>query len=496
MPVELSRRAALTTALSGVAAAGLVAAKTSDAASSALPRTSDAALHAARRLTFGATPAVVARIRALGLSGWLDEQLQDQPDVSGTVASLGTSMLPLPANVLTATKSDVVTDLRAATFARAAWGDHQLQELLVELWSNHLSISADREGVGLLKAIDDREVVRAHALGTFTDMLVASVQSPAMLIYLSNAYSHAPHPNENYARELLELHTVGVRARYAQRDVRDAAKVLTGLTVDENGAFVYRPELHVSGPVRVLGWRNANADKARGLDVALSLVRYLAAHPSTAHRIAEKVVRRLVSDTPPAALVASAAKVYRANGTALVPVVRHVVLSAEFARAADRKTQRPFEWAAQAVRTLGLQQDPSMHTKGDGVVGMLHQLGQVPFGWVQPDGYPDTTAAWATTASMLARWNAAQALVSGRVEGIQPLDVNALVGSPAPTTVQALADRIAQRILCRTPRSQLRAALVRSTGRTGRSAVDGAQVAALTPALAALVLSSPEAQVR
>jgi uncharacterized protein (DUF1800 family) len=496
--VELTRRTALTTALTGVAAAGLVAARGSEAATRALPRTTDLALHAARRLTYGATPAVVAHLRQVGLAAWLDEHLTTNPDSAGEVAGAGSSSLPLPSALVAMVKPDASKDLQAATFARAAWADHQLHELLVEFWSNHLSIAMLPEDpfIGVLKIADDRDVIRKNALGTYSDMLVASVQSPAMLTYLSNRYSQRPHPNENYARELLELHTVGVGAKYGQRSVRDAAKVLSGLSLDEQGMFSYRESWHVTGPVRVLGWHHANADPAKGLDVALSLVRYLAAHPATAHRIAEKLVRRFVSDTPPPALVASAARTYRAHGTAIIPVVRHIVLSREFAHAADLKTQRPLEWAAQAVRTLGLEQDPSMHTDGEGVVQLLDRLGQTPFGWRQPDGYPDVTGAWATTASMLSRWNAAQQLVSGWVKGIKPLDVDALVGTPLPTTVAALADRISRRLLCRAPRRELRNALIRSTGKTAGAKLDQSSVRALAPGLAALVLSSPEAQVR
>ncbi|HUR13967.1 MAG TPA: DUF1800 domain-containing protein [Mycobacteriales bacterium] len=496
MPVELSRRAALTTALTGAAVAGIAAARGSEATTRTLPRTTDSALHAARRLTYGATPALVAHLRQVGLSAWLDEQLAATPDLGGTVASLGASSLPLPSSVLMSAKADLVTDLQAATFARAVWGERQLAEVLVEVWSNHLSVFAESPEVGALKLADDRDVVRTHALGTFREMLAASLQSPAMLTYLSNRWSRAPRPNENYARELLELHTVGVRAGYRQRDVRDAAKVLTGLSVDDNGLFTYRPQWHVTGPVRVLGWRHANADAAQGLEVALSLAAYLAAHPSTAHRIAEKLVRRFVSDTPPPGLVESAARVYRASDTAIVPVVRHVVLSKEFAEAADRKTQRPLEWAAFAARALGLQQAPDMHVHGAGVVRLLERLGQTPFGWRPPDGYPDTSPAWATSASLLSRWNIAQELVSGAAPGFQAFDVDAFVGTPVPTTVAALVDRVTGRVLCRPARPQLRTALVRSTGRKAGAVLDQAAVRALAPGLAALALSSPEAQVR
>jgi uncharacterized protein (DUF1800 family) len=486
----------MTTALTGAAAAGLLAARESQAATRSLPRTTDPALHAARRLSYGATPALVQHLRSVGLAAWLDEQLADSPDVAGALAALGGSTPPLPASLLVQAKPDVLTDLRAATFARAVWGERQLPELLVELFSNHLSIAADAPGVGALKLADDRDVVRANVLGTFSDMLAASVQSPAMLTYLSNRTSRRPRPNENYARELLELHTVGVRARYTPRDVRDAAKALTGLSVDDRGLFTYQAAWRVTGPVRVLGWSHPNTDAAKGLEVALSLVRYLATHPSTAHRVAEKLVRRFVSDTPPAGLVASAARVYLEQGTAIPPVVRHVVLSREFARSGDRKTQRPLEWAAFAARALGLQQAPAAHLHGDGLVGLLEKLGQAPFGWRQPDGYPDTAEAWATSASMLSRWNTAQQLVTSAVAGFQAFDVDAFVGTPLPTTVAALADRVTSRVLCRAPRGVLRSALVGSTGLAASAAIDQAAVRRLAPGMAALVLSSPEAQVR
>jgi hypothetical protein len=176
--------------------------------------------------------------------------------------------------------------------------------------------------------------------------------------------------------------------------------------------------------------------------------------------------------------------------------VRHILLSKEFAHAADAKVQRPLEWAAFAVRALRLPQDPSAHSDGRGVVRMLETLGQPPFGWRQPDGYPDVAGAWATTASMLSRWNTAQALVAGGVPGIGKLDVDALLGTPTPTTVGALVDRVVRRTLLTAPRPDLRRALVRSTGRASATRLDAAAVKALTPSLAALAISSPEAQVR
>ncbi len=494
-----SRRALLTGTLAGATAVGLGRAVPSHAKAQTqerpLPVTNDLALHAARRLTYGATPELVAHLRSVGLRSWLDEQLCDAPDVAGNVAAVGTGIAPLPYVALTQLRAagrNPVRELQAETFARAVWGDRQLVELLVEVWTNHLSIAADV--VGDHKVVDDRDVIRAHALGTFSDMLVASVRSPAMLRYLSNANSRGTKPNENYARELLELHTVGVHAGYQQRDVRDAALALTGLTVDgDTGLFTFRPEWHATGPLRVLGWSHPNVDAGKGLDVALSLIRYLAAHPATAKNVATKLVRRLVSDTPPSGLVSSAAKVYLAGGTALTPVVRHVVLSADFARSAGSKVQRPYEWFASAVRVLGLRQSVG---NNDAVIPALAQLAQVPFGWRPPNGYPDTASAWASTASMLARWNTAQALVAGGIAAFEPLDVDALVGAPLPTSAGALADRLVQRMLGVPVRPALRAALLRAAGLTSSAPVDQAKVRQLAGPMAALVLSSPEAQVR
>lgn len=496
MPAQLSRRAVVTSTVAGAALLGTAASKTASAETRRpLAVSGDQALHAARRLTFGATPALVADLRAKGLTAWLDEQLGRLPEVHGAATG---PMPDVPVPNLAAQMMDAQgrgIDLKAATFARAAWGDRQVYELLVEFWSNHLSIHAGT--VGALKLADDRAVVRAHALGTFTDMLLASCQSPAMLRYLNNDVSRGHWPNENYARELLELHTVGVRARYTPAHVRDAARALTGLTIDPNTQeFRYRPEWHDVGRLRVLGWTHANTDPAKGLEVATSLVRYLASHPSTAHSIATKLVRRLVGDPVPSALVASAAKTYLANRTAIVPTVRHIVLSRDFARSAGRKSQRPFDWVTAAVRSLGLQQDPKMLTNATPLLQMLQRLGQAPFEWVQPDGYPDRTGAWTSTSSMLARWNTAQQLVNGGIAGLRPLDSAAVLGTPVPTTAGALADRIVQRVLGAPTRPALKTALLLSVAMASSKAISEATAKALTPQLAALVISSPEAMVR
>ncbi len=501
MTAQPSRRAVLLGSAAGVAALGVVASQESDAAQAtrALPVSHDAALHAARRLSYGATPALVAKIRSMGVTAWVDQQLSGAPDLNATLHGTGLASLPLPNRVSGQLMGSAghygVTDLQAQTFARAAFGDNQLFELLVEVFTNHLSIFGPTWGPE--KAQDDALVIRKHVLGSFADMLAASAQSPAMLLYLNQAYSIGANPNENYARELMELHTVGVNGGYTQRDVHNAALALTGLTVDPNtGDFAYNTGWHHVGPVRVMGWHHPNNDPSKGKDVALSLVSYLAHHPSTAKRIATKLVRRLVADKPPASLVASAAAVYRANGTQIVPVVKHIIASRAFQRSWGQKSQRPYEWFVQCVRVLGIQPSPTLATDGGSVAYELRLLGQAPFEWSPPNGYPDNVAAYASTSTMLARWNAAQHLVYGSINGLQKPGYAALLGTPAPTTAGALVDRLATQLVGGRARAGLKQGVLTGVGLRATHVVTRAQAEGLVPPMAALLLSSPEALVR
>ncbi|MDX6217703.1 MAG: hypothetical protein QOG99_3287 [Frankiales bacterium] len=494
----------LTGSVAGAAAVGVLASQVSEAASPSrstrpLPVTHDPVLHAVRRLTFGATPQLVAHVRKVGVSAWVDEQLSGATDVGATLHGTGLSSVPLPPAVSGPVMNELghygITDLQVQTFARAAFGDNQVYELMVELWTNHLSIYG--APFPQHKVVDDYTVIRKHALGAFADMLAASAQSPAMLLYLDQAYSRGNNPNENYARELLELHTVGVKGGYHQRDVHNAALALTGLSVDETtGRFTYQASWHHVGPVRVMGWSHPNRDQRNGKAVALSLVSYLAHHPMTANRIATKLVRRLVSDAPPAGLIASSAAVYRAHGTQIVPVIKHIVGSREFQRSAGQKSQRPFEWFVQCVRALGLQASPDLTTNGASIVYALRQLGQAPFEWSPPNGYPDSTSAYASTATMLARWNTVQTLVRGGYHGLQHVDATALVGAPVPSTVGGLVDRLSQVLLNGTPRADLKRAALTGVGLKASHVIDASAAHGLALPVAALLLSSPEALVR
>ena len=324
-------------------AAGVASATVAEAAGG------DRVLHLVRRTTYGPTPELLATVRRVGPDAWLERQLHPGkvPDAAMTALLRRWPTLRMTPAQLTARIGkfhwDGMFDLCDAHIARAAWSNRQLFEVMVDFWSNHLNVTCPSSDVWSTRHLYDAQVIRRHALGRFSDMLVASAKHPAMLTYLDNASSDKDAPNENYARELLELHTVGVGAGYTEAMVKSAARLLTGLSVDDRtGAYLYDTSKHATGPVRVLGFTDPNRS-TYGEKVAVAYLRYLATHPATARHLARKLAVRFVSDTPSAALVAHLAKVYLAHDTAIVPVLRALFRSREFTRSAGDKVKRPFE---------------------------------------------------------------------------------------------------------------------------------------------------------
>jgi len=476
-----------------------------------LPEDRDFRLHLLRRTTYGVTAALLADVDdAGGTTSWLSRQLDPAtlPDpVCDAVLPrfpLATATAPWCFAHLSRGSYLANQDLVRATLSRQVWSQRQLQEVMVEFWSNHLNITAPSGEAWATKGTDDREVVRAHALGRFDDMLVASLHSPAMLMYLSNATSTRVLPNENHGRELLELHTVGVDAGYGQAGVVDSARVLTGLTVwrptdrgatpDAFGTFRYRADWHHTGPVRVLGWSHPNNDPAGGSAVAESYARYLATHPATAARLARKLAVRFVSDDPPASLVDALVSVYLEHETAIVPVLWALFTSSEFAAAAGRKQRRPAEDVVATMRALGVTPDPAStdSTAIRNVLAGLVGMGNAPLGWHPPDGYPDVAGAWSGAGTTLGRWNLHAALASGRLtSGLTwPPLVPWLLGPQVPRTRGALVDALTDRLL---PAGTLspahRTALVAFLGADGP--VQPADTAGMFPLLVSMVLDSP-----
>jgi uncharacterized protein (DUF1800 family) len=331
--------------------------------------------------------------------------------------------------------------------------------VMVDFWENHFSVFSGKGQVRYYLPDYDR-AIRPHALGSFRDLLGAVATSPAMLFYLDNVQSgvepgrptlvaqqpagrgrgarrpvrqlpgqvipgqpeiatvlpgRRPGLNENYARELLELHTVGVDGGYTQQDVINVARALTGWSIDNprmGGRFVFRPAIHDAGPKTVLGVPLA---AGRGIEDGEQVLTILARHPSTARFISMKLARRFVSDTPPAALVERAAATFTRTDGDIREVVRTIVTSPEFfSQAAYRsKVKTPFELVTSTLRALNAIPDPTPRT-----ARVVQQLGQPIFGKETPNGYPDVADAWLNTGAILNRINFGTMAVSGQVPGV------------------------------------------------------------------------------
>ena len=411
------------------------------------------------RATYGATPALRSDIQRMGIAGWLSAQLAPasipDPDGDAIVAmfpTLNRSMQSLVAEFAADAQSTTnpVFDLQAAHIGRAIWSSRQLFEMMVGFWSDHFNVPSGVDYARVNRADYDRTVIRAFALGRFEDLLVAVANHPAMLSYLNLAGSTGTNPNENFARELLELHTVGVDGGYTEPDIKQAAKLLTGLRLQQDMTVTFDPTRHYVGPVTVMGFTHPNNVAAEGPTAARELYEYLALHPSTAHFLATKLARRFVGDTPPASLVTKLATVYLDNDTAIAPVLTALFTSAEFAASAGMKVRRPFEHMTAVARGVGLGRssgpDP-LHQS----VWMLEGPGHIPFQWPTPDGYPDTAAHWQSSGQVLAQFETAINLLRDYwPKGFGHPDLSALLTDPATaTTPAAIAQQVCQRLFGR-----------------------------------------------
>lgn len=353
-------------------------------------------------------------------------------------------------------------ELVSARVARAVVSERQLQEVLTDFWLNHFSIFAGKSASMRHFLVSyERDAIRPNVLGSFRTLLGAVAHSPAMLFYLDNAQSaadslqprlvsprlvqaaqrryaaRAPQLaglsstqrdtllarvqqrrrglNENYARELLELHTLGVDGGYTQRDVTEAARVLTGWSIqqpNERAAFLFNPVLHDAGPKVVLGTSFA---AGQGVAEGERLLDLLARHPATATFIAGKLVQRFVSDTPPAALVARASATFRRTDGDIREVMRTIVTSDEFFAAAAwrAKVKSPFEVVVSALRAMDARADSTPRS-----AAIVARLGQGIYQHQAPNGWPETGEAWINTGAILGRVNFGVALANGAVPGV------------------------------------------------------------------------------
>ena len=479
----------------------------SGATASTLSTSAAAALHLARRASWGATPALVDEIVRVGATAWVDAQL----DPLAKVPDAGLDKLLAAQWPRLALKTwevhdqywpdstgDLGADLIESYVARAVWSRRHLLEVMVDFWTNHLVVTAPWGEAWDSAHRFHLDVVRKYALGRYADMLVAAAKHPAMLAQLDNESSTKRAPNENFGREVLELHTVGVDGGYLESDIRRSALALTGMSTDsESGEYLYRPIRHHRGKLTVLGWADAN-DSAYGEGVGVAYLTYLARHPSTARRIATKLAVRFVSDSPPAALVDRLAAVYLAQDTRIAPVLKALLTSAEFAASAGQKTKRPLENMVSTARTLGVAPGPD--TKGwlNDLIWSARTAGQAPMAWPAPNGYPDVAGAWAGAGAILGVWNwhMSQGWTATQTTNLKVTypTLRSLLPATLPTTHGGLVDALATRLLHGPLPAATRDAVCAFLDKTAAAPLRSTDAAVgwRLPYVVALVLDTPE----
>ncbi len=459
----------------------------------------------------------------------------------------------------------VTSELQQGKLLRDIYGERQLQEVMTDFWFNHFNVFVGKGADRYLITSYERDVIRPHALGKFKDLLVATAKSPAMLFYLDNWMSvgpdsdfaryggprpagprprpaarmgvrcgwfgcfpragaripvNRPRPrnpqaaqakkqqtglNENYARELMELHTLGVNGGYTQKDVTEVAKVFTGWTIEkplQGGQFVFNPRRHEPGTKYVLGHKI----KEHGEDEGMQVLEVLAHHPSTAHFISTKLAQRFVADDPPASLVDRMAQSFLDSDGDIRAVLRTMFHSPEFwsPQVYRAKVKTPLEFVASAVRATGAQVDDTMT-----LVQALNRMGMPLYGAQPPTGYSSDTETWVNSGALLDRMNFALMLANSRLPGVT-IDPEQMltayhIGKHRKVEAEAVADTDPQALLAQLEEALLAGDVSRQTDETIRQQLQDPKVTTWaanngtdrqTGVLAGLLLGSPEFQKR
>lgn len=438
-----------------------------------------ARLHFLRRAGLSGGAVALKNIEAAGgLEKWVAKQLD--PDWKDPDEDLMNSWYPhavKPIAELRADKSyhgwETQFRLEDLLSARKFFAKREIFEIVVDVLGNQLNMSVpgNDSWYGSPSYVN---MLRKHAFGRFDEMLLASAREPAMLLYLNNNDSRKENVNENYGRELLELHTVGVGSKYTERDVRDSARILSGRTITQDGDFVYEPEHHATGKVKVLGFSDPNTSAAAGLKLGDRYLKYLAHHPATAATVARKLAVRFVSDSPHPDLVKELAAVYLKNKTALLPVIKAIFRSPDFWMAKNTKIRRPMEDVAGVVRALGYTAKdvgPAGAAQHDtGLVGLrdlqatVKEMGHGSFAWIPPNGYPDVTAAWQSASQMIRRWTSHRLALWGPRGFARADEVKASITPKAGVTVGQWADALSLRLLGSKATKNYKLAVAQVTG--------------------------------
>ena len=423
-------------------------------------------------------------------------------------------------------QSVITEELNQGKLLRTIYSERQLEEVMTDFWFNHFNVFIGKGPERLLINNYEQEAIRPHALGKFEDLLVATAKSPAMLFYLDNWMSvgpdsmqarggpqvrygpygrpHVVRPkqrrnsglNENYGRELLELHTLSVNGGYTQRDVTEVAKVFTGWTIEklrDGASFRYDPAMHEPGPKFVLGHKI----KAKGEDEGREVLHMLATNPQTAHFISLKLAQRFVSDDPPPALVDRMAATFEKKKGDIREVLITLFRSPEFwsDQTYRAKVKTPLEFVASAVRATGADVQDGLF-----LVRQLNKMGMPLYGSQPPTGYPMKADKWVSSSALLTRMNFALALTSGKVRGVN-VDASQLAGGAAAaqddanTTLATMESKLLAADVSKQTHDSILAQLAEPENKSGQG--NGSQPKSSgVSTMAGLLLGSPEFQRR
>jgi len=428
------------------------------------------------RLTFGATAEDAERLQVMGVKHWLEAQLHPTPrdalpaTVQAQIDAMTISQKPmteLVADIAAKNKAlnqitdpdlkkaasqvyqQMMSDLakQAATrqILRDLYSPTQLRERMTWFWFNHFNIHQGKADIRTMVADYEDKAIRPHALGRFRDLLEATLRHPAMQRYLDNAQNAAGHINENYAREIMELHTMGVGSGYTQHDVEELARILTGVGVDanpdnphlspelegqlvRNGLFEFNPARHDYGDKLFLG----HTIKGRGFAEVDEALDILARHPATAHHIALRIATYFVADDPPKPLIDRMADAFQLSDGDIATVLRAMVDAPEFASAQGRKFKDPLRYVLSAVR-LAYDDKPILNTGP--IQGWLNRMAEGLYNHQTPDGYPLAASAWNGPGQLAVRFEIARQIGS-RSAGLFKPDEPGATDHPAFPQIQ------------------------------------------------------------
>ena len=461
----------------------------------------DSAFHALNRLAYGARPGEADSVAKVGVMRWIEQQLDadqipdsrlaarerefkildyDRANLAGRyrdavqerqrlqreAAATGDSSRMRGARPMQEFR-ELGGELQQLAIVRAAISERQLREVMVDFWTNHFNVFVGKGADRFLLPSYIEETIRPRALGRFEDLLIATARSPAMLFYLDNAQSVAPGSsplgplsalrrggtgvrrgiNENYARELMELHTLGVDGGYTQQDVINVARIFTGWSIerpDRGAGFVFHDWAHDQGDKVVLGQKF----KSDGEDEGIRLLKFLANQHATMHHVSAKLCARFVADEPPDGCVDAAVAAWQETHGDIRAVLRAIFTSPDFwtPQVVRAKVKTPFEFVVSAVRAAGVEPDDTPR-----LAQMVARLGEPLYQQPAPTGYAETEAHWVNSGALLARMNAAMAIakecssiptIDDHAQLVDQIDQRLMAGTMSPHTKTVILEQL------------------------------------------------------